>query len=164
LGTIEGVPVNAPVPKLLANDTSPIGGSLSIIGVTSPSAAHGTVVLNGQFITYTPPAGFFGSDSVTYTLSDTRCTGQGTVNVTVTSTNAPSLNKISVTLTLTGRVVVFAGVPGITYVVQWEASAAGPWTDFADGTLAAGSTGLIQYTDSTSPVPSARFYRTRVGP
>jgi hypothetical protein len=164
LGTIEGVAVNAPVPKLLANDSSPIGGALSIIGVTSPSAANGTVVLNGQFITYTPAAGFFGSDSFTYTLSDTRCTAQGTVYVTVTSSNAPSLNKISITLTVTGRVAVFAGVPGVTYVVQWEDTVSGPWTDFADGTIVAGSTGLIQYTDSTSPVPTARFYRTRVGP
>jgi hypothetical protein len=164
LGTTEGVPVNAPVAKLLVNDSSPIGGALSIIGVISPSTANGTVVLNGQFITYTPAAGFFGSDSFTYTLSDTRCTAEGTVNVTVTSTNAPSLNKISITLTVTGRVVVFAGVPGITYVVQEADSVAGPWTDFTDGSIVAGPTGLIQYTDSTSPIPSTRFYRTRVGP
>ncbi len=164
LGTTEGVPVNAPVAKLLVNDSSPIGGALSIIGVTSPSTANGTVVLNGQSITYTPHAGFFGSDSFTYTLSDTRCTSEGTVNVTVTSTNAPSLNKISITLTVTGRVVVFAGVPGITYVVQEADSVAGPWTDFTDGSIIAGPTGLIQYADSTSPIPSTRFYRTRVGP
>ncbi len=164
LGTLEGVPVNAPIPKLLANDSSPIGGTLSIIGVASPTPAGGTAVLNGSVITYTPPAAFFGSDSITYTLSDTRCTGLGTVNVTVTSTNAPGSNKISVTPTGTGVVVLFAGVPGVTYVVQWSATATGPWTDFADGSIVAGPTGLIQYNDSTSPVPATRFYRTRVGP
>jgi len=164
LGTTEGTPVSAAVAKLLVNDSSPIGGALSITGVTSPSAANGTVVLNGQFIIYTPAAGFFGSDSFTYTLSDTRCTAQGTVNVTVTSSNAPSLNKISITLTVTGRVVDFKGVPGIIYIVQWADSPSGPWTDFADGTIVAGATGLIQYTDSTSPTPPARFYRTKVGP
>ncbi len=71
LGTIEGVAVNAPVLKLLANDSSPIGGTLSLVAVTTPSTAGATVALNGQFITYTPPAGFFGSDSFTI-LSATR--------------------------------------------------------------------------------------------
>ena len=111
LGVREDQSVNAPVVKLLANDTSPIGGALSIIGVTTPSTVGGTVVLNGAMITYTPPARFlWDTDSFTYTLSDTRCTAQGTVNVTVTSVNAPTANNISVTLTGTGRVVLFAGV------------------------------------------------------
>ncbi len=86
------------------------------------------------------------------------------VNVTVTPANAPSLNNISITVTGTERVVVFAGVPAITYVVQWAANSTGSWTDFADGTIVASPTGVVQYTDLTAPVPAMRFYRTRIGP
>jgi hypothetical protein len=161
LGTIQDVAVKAPVAKLLANDSSPIGGTLSITGVSSPTAAGGTAVLSGPSITYTPKAGFFGSDSFTYTLSDTRCTATGTVNVVVTSANAPSLNNLSVTVTVTGRVVLFSGIPGVSYVVQHSANADGPWASFPDGTIIAGPTGLIQYTDTTSPVPPTQFYRTQ---
>jgi hypothetical protein len=162
LGTTENVAVNAPVAKLLALDSSPIGGALSITDVSGSSAMGGKVVLSGQFISYTPPSGFFGADSFTYTLSDTRCTAQGTVNVTITPANAPSLNTISIALAGATRVVTFAGIPGITYVVQWADAAGDPWADFSDGAIAAGPTGLITYTDSTSPVPPVRIYRTRV--
>jgi hypothetical protein len=86
------------------------------------------------------------------------------VNITITPANAPALNQISITVAGNSRVVLFAGIPGLTYVVQWSENSTGPWTDFANGSIVAGSTGLIQYTDTTSPFPSMRFYRTRVGP
>lgn len=161
LGTTQNTPVNAPVAKLLANDSSPTAGPLSITAVTSPSTQGGTVVLNGGFVTYTPAHNFIGTDTFTYTLSDTHATAQGTVTVTV-SPDGQSLNTISITGTLPNVTVIFAGIPGQTYVVQWATSATGPWTDFSDGTLVAGATGLIQYTDSTQPPPPARFFRTRV--
>ena len=164
LGTIENTAVDAPVAKLLTNDTSPIAGPLSISSVASPSTGGGTVILNGSVITYTPANNFIGTDTFVYTLSDGRCTAQGTVTVTVSFSNAQTLNVISITLTGSTRVIQFAGIPSKTYVVQSAPAANGPWTDFSDGTLAADSTGLITYTDSTSPVPPTRFYRTRVGP
>ena len=164
LGTGQDLAVTAPIGKLLANDTSPIGGTLTILGVSSPSTSGGTVTLGGSSVNYTPPAGFQGTDSFTYTLSDGRCTAQGTVNITIGPNNSGGQNLVSLSITSSNRVVSFSGIPARNYVVQWAPAADGPWNDFADGSLDAGPAGLIVYIDSTSPVPPARFYRTRVGP
>jgi len=55
-------------------DSDPDGDPFSVISITQP--ANGTAVLNGDgTITYTPDAGFFGSDPFTYTIEDsTSCT------------------------------------------------------------------------------------------
>jgi hypothetical protein len=73
---------------VLANDTDPAGQSLTITSVTQ--GAHGTVTISGTSVIYTPAAGFVGTDSFTYTVTD----GQGaystaTVIVNVTSGNQP---------------------------------------------------------------------------
>lgn len=68
----------------LANDSDVDGDTLSVSGIAA-NPAHGSVVINpGGSLTYTPTAGFSGSDSLTYTVSD----GHGgnanaTVNVTI---------------------------------------------------------------------------------
>jgi len=89
--TKEGEPV---VIDVLANDSDPDGDTLSIDSFEQP--AHGTVVLNlDGTLSYTPEAGYSGSDSFTYMVSD----GQGgtataTVQLVVTSVNhAPDANK-----------------------------------------------------------------------
>ncbi len=75
--------------SLVANDTDIDGDSLSIESVGT--ASNGSVVNNGNgTVTYTPNAGFFGSDSFTYVVSDGSATDTATVRVTVTEvTNAP---------------------------------------------------------------------------
>ncbi|MBW5415824.1 Ig-like domain-containing protein [Pseudomonas sp. MAG002Y] len=64
------------------------GDSLSIV---ESAAAHGTVKTNPDgTLTYTPDAGFSGTDIVTYTLSDGKGgTVTSTVSVSVTSVSAP---------------------------------------------------------------------------
>ena len=69
--------------NLVANDTDIDGDSLSIESVGT--ASNGSVVNNGNgTVTYTPNAGFFGSDSFTYVVSDGSATDTATVRVTVT--------------------------------------------------------------------------------
>ncbi len=69
--------------NLVANDTDIDGDSLSIESVGA--ASNGSVVNNGNgTVTYTPNAGFFGSDSFTYVVSDGSATDTATVSVTVT--------------------------------------------------------------------------------
>jgi hypothetical protein len=73
---------------VLANDSDADGDSLSVSAVAQGS--NGSVATNGATVTYTPTAGFSGSDVFTYTASD----GQGgtdtaTVTVTVTFVNTP---------------------------------------------------------------------------
>ena len=74
--------------NVLTNDTGPAGDALSIAAATI-TTAHGGIVVqnaNGSF-TYTPAAGYTGTDSFTYKLADgTGQTSTGTVTLNV---NAP---------------------------------------------------------------------------
>lgn len=83
--TEEDTPV---VIDVLANDSDSDGNSLTITAVTQGD--HGnTVVNNGATVTYTPDAGFTGSDEFTYTVSDGTDQVTATVMVTVTAAPAP---------------------------------------------------------------------------
>ena len=76
--TAAGTPVSISV---LANDT---GTGLIISQVSNP--AHGSAVISGGAITYTPAANFAGADSFTYTIRDSfGQSASATVTVTVLS-------------------------------------------------------------------------------
>ena len=88
--TVEGNSLSVGPIGVLANDTDPDGDSLTATLVTGP--AHGTLALNadGSF-TYTPAAGFTGSDSFTYVASDGSALGNVvTVTIAVAPRPAPS--------------------------------------------------------------------------
>jgi Bacterial Ig domain len=73
---------------VLANDSDIDGGPLAIIGSTD--GGGGTVGCSGSSCTYTPNAGFSGSDGFTYTIGDgLGGTATGTVTVTVTPLVVP---------------------------------------------------------------------------
>jgi hypothetical protein len=80
--TTTGTPVTV---NVLGNDADPDADALSVDDVGSP--AHGTVTDNGDgTVTYTPNAGFTGSDSFTYDIVDGRGgSDTGTVSITVSS-------------------------------------------------------------------------------
>jgi hypothetical protein len=81
-GTQEGVVVSIPV---LENDSDPDGDQLAVESVTQPS--NGTAANNGLDVTYRPIAGFTGTDSFRYTVSDGRgSTDIATVTVGVAAT------------------------------------------------------------------------------
>jgi VCBS repeat-containing protein len=87
--TAEDTPLSVSAPGVLANDSDPNGGTLSVTGNTQPAHGTATVNANGSF-TYTPAANYNGADSFTYTLSDGQGgTATGTVNLTVTPVNDP---------------------------------------------------------------------------
>jgi Ca2+-binding RTX toxin-like protein len=69
---------------VLSNDSDPDGDTLTIATFDATSAHAGLVAMNpdGSF-TYTPRAGFTGSDSFSYTASDGVAQAQATVEVTV---------------------------------------------------------------------------------
>ena len=99
--TTQDVPLNIASATLLANDTDVDGDTLSVSSVSAVSANGGTVSLNivsGQ-ITYTPPAGFSGSDTFTYTAADGNGgTDTATVTVAVNATGNTSPVGINDTL------------------------------------------------------------------
>lgn len=73
---------------VLANDSdTDAGQTLTITGVDATSTEGGTVTTDGTTVTYTPAAGFVGTDTFTYTISDgAGGTSVATVTVTVTPT------------------------------------------------------------------------------
>jgi hypothetical protein len=73
----------AGVVDVLTNDSDADGDTLTVSA--NSQGAHGTVTCAAGSCTYTPAAGFSGSDSFTYTVSDGNGgTDTATVNVTVT--------------------------------------------------------------------------------
>ncbi len=75
--------------SVLANDSDPDGDALSI--TTTSAAAHGTVVIAGTLVNYTPTIGYVGTDTFTYSISDSHG-GTASANVTVTITSAAAAN------------------------------------------------------------------------
>ena len=101
--TVQTTPGTAVTIAVLAND---IGTGLAIIGVGQPS--QGTVVLTAdQRLTYTPPAGFQGVTSFTYTIRDAEgLTAQATVTVSVMPPNKPPVANDDVAAGVAGTTVV----------------------------------------------------------
>jgi large repetitive protein len=99
--TASNTAVTIPV---LANDTDPESQTLTLVSVTNPG--HGTAVVIGNQVRYTPANGFYGADTFSYTVRDTAgnlVTGQVTVNVAPpaadTSTAVLAGHSVDVTVT-----------------------------------------------------------------
>jgi CSLREA domain-containing protein len=89
--TNQNTPVNVDV---LANDSDPDGDSLTISGVSTPG--HGTATITDGKVAYTPSAGYAGTDSFTYSISDGNGgTDTAMVNITVKDVTAPSAPRIT---------------------------------------------------------------------
>jgi VCBS repeat-containing protein len=80
-----GTPLTIAAPGILSNDTDIENNTLTVLTTPVSGVAHGTLTLNadGSF-TYTPEAGFTGTDTFTYRLNDGTDPSQpGTVTITV---------------------------------------------------------------------------------
>ena len=90
--TAEGRALTVALPGVLANDASPTGRPLTAVRVSGPS--HGSLTLNadGSF-TYTPAAGFSGTDSFTYTAND-GAVASAPATVTLTVRARPRVESI----------------------------------------------------------------------
>jgi fimbrial isopeptide formation D2 family protein len=87
-------PANAPVTvDVLANDTDANADALTITSTTVP--AHGTDSVVAGKVLYTPTAGYVGTDSFSYTISDGHG-GTSTATVTVTVTALPVVPTVVV--------------------------------------------------------------------
>lgn len=76
--------------NVLANDSDVEGQALTLTGVTDPG--HGTAQISDAGVTYTPDHDYFGSDSVTYTVSDgstANSISTGTLTITVNNVQDP---------------------------------------------------------------------------
>ena len=84
--TSSGQPVTL---DLLANDSDPDGDALRLAALTVPIRGQIAVNTDGR-VTYTPPAGFVGSDTFTYQASDGIEATEAEVTLTVTGATPPT--------------------------------------------------------------------------
>jgi large repetitive protein len=91
-------PANVAVPYdstgIVVDLSTSISGVRSSIAATQPT--HGTTVVAGETVTYTPNADYYGADSFTYTASGPGGTSsQGTVTLTVATPAAPTVANVA---------------------------------------------------------------------
>ncbi|MFW2544497.1 Ig-like domain-containing protein [Primorskyibacter sp. 2E107] len=132
-------------PTLNDLDAEDSTDDLSVLSIGTP--ANGTAVLNADgTVTYTPNAGFTGTDSFTYELRDTGGLGdQGTITVTVTDANtAPDAVDDAGTTTV-GTPVTLT-VLGNDTDPEGDTLSTTSATDPANGSVAVNPDGTITYT------------------
>lgn len=153
--------VKVQVSSLLANDSDADSDVLTLVGVSSKSVAGGTVSWHGNWVYYLPPVGYTNSDAFTYTISDGYCGGiaSGNVLVQVMTASGPSHN-FTIYVQPNGAVrLVFAGIPGWTYRIQYaDTLPAVNWTDVSTNT--ADALGVYEFTDTPPTNAPTRFYRS----
>lgn len=129
VSTSEGVPLaGATAINVLSNDTDPDvpAQQLTISSYSSPTPNNGTVALVSGKLEYTPAPGFFGQDTISYTISDGFAQDSANVSITVVKTStADDLNSFQI-----GGVNIGSGVTGGSRVLangQWEIKGKGSW-------------------------------------
>ncbi len=118
------VPWNVATTLAVTTNDAIANGTASITVSTPP--AHGTAVVSGNSIVYTPATGFFGTDSLAYTL-----------NVGDKSSSANVDLAVAAHMTLTGT-VRDATMPGAKVVLSLGGNAQPAVTADADGNYSVG--------------------------
>jgi hypothetical protein len=73
----------------------------------------------------------------------------------------PFLNPTaSINVVSNGFALIFGSLPSQATYVQVAPSVTGPWSDLS-GLLLPDASGMVRFTDTTAPPPTARFYRAR---
>jgi len=160
LGRYQTTGVKVRVSTLLTNDTDADSDSLTFNSVDSTSTAGGAIVENGNWIHYTPPAGFTNADSFSYVITDSSLQATGSVFIDIRVDLDPSQNVTAVQDLGNGSSrVSFAGIPGRTYTIQYATNLVTPdWQ--ALGTNTAGVIGQFEFADAPGVGAPARFYRS----
>ena len=90
--TTQDIPVSVFV---LDNDFDPEGDALSIVGFAQTTGLGGSVSQSGNTLVYNPGLGFTGTDSFSYTISDS-FGATDTATVTVTVSDIPNIPPVAV--------------------------------------------------------------------
>lgn len=108
--TVQNQTIQIAIADLLANDTDIDGDTLSLGGLLS--VQQGTVVINGDYIFFTPAQGFVGDASFVYQVIDpSGGTGQAKVTIKVNEPNlAPQASDDAVMLMLNA-----GGIDGVQH-------------------------------------------------
>ena len=57
--------------------------SISLLAEDTPTASNGTVSIDGDTLTYVPNDGFFGTDTINYTITDGQLTDTATLTISI---------------------------------------------------------------------------------
>lgn len=140
-----GVSISAS--SLFANDFDPDGDPLSVVGVDEQSLKGGTLSLAAQTITYTPPAGFTGTDQFSYVVADAN--GDIATAIVILGTAPPVIGQAANTVIIAeqsdGKYLVrFRQIPGKTeYTIQYKHDLNDPtWHTLK--TVEAGADGIVE--------------------
>jgi len=110
--TNQGTPLSVPAPGVLANDTDVDGNPLTAVLVSTTTNGTLTLSASGSF-TYTPNAGFVGTDSFTYKANDGQLDSNiATVTITVRLVNRPPV-AVSDSYTTTEDTPLTVPAPGV---------------------------------------------------
>lgn len=153
--------LSIPAPGVLTNDTEVYGASLTAALVTTTSYGALTLNSNGSF-TYTPTAGFFGTDTFIYQAND-GSTNVGTARVTITVINPnppPVITYISLSNLL--ATLKWSSISGRTYRLQYKTNLLDlNWIAVSPDLLA---TGAVATATNGVGNASRRFYRVTLLP
>ena len=140
---------------VLSNDTDPDGDPLAVLTSTAP--ANGTAACTASACTYTPAAGFLGTDTFTYTVADGfGGTDTATVTVTVTAApDAPPQPADDAASTPAGSPISIAPLANDTDP-DGDPLAVSTWTQPASGTVACSASTCV-YTPNTGFVGTDSF-------
>jgi hypothetical protein len=138
--------------------SDPDGDATVLWSVGPASAAGGSARIAGDWVIYTPPAGWTNADSFPYVLGDGRGgSAIGTVSVGIGAHDIAE-NFLAIPLSNGSVLLRFSGIPGRNYSIQFSNSLDPPaWQTLA--TRAANGLGTFEYTDSPPP-GETRFYRS----
>lgn len=138
--------------NLLANDTDPDGGTLSITATIAGTNTAAVTLTNG-FVRYTPVTGFVGNAAFTYLLSDGRG-GQatGAVSVVVVS---PVITAWAL-LASNAVHLDFQALPNTAYRLQASTNLIA-WRELSTNNT--GGDGHLSIDDPTAFLSAIRFYR-----
>lgn len=151
--TTEDTPVNGDVST---NDSATSTGTLTFAKTTDP--IHGTVLFNSNgTYTYTPNTNFNGTDSFTYTVTDTAL-GESKVN-TVTITVNPVLDLVvnDITATIAQDTVLEGTLVGVVTTTSGGVLEYSKATDPVNGTVVVNVDGTFTYTPTASYIGEDTF-------
>ena len=146
--------------SILVTNTSDADGDTLTLTISTNSLNGGTITTSGNFVFYTPAAGYTNVDSFTYTVTDGHGgSATGTVTVGIFVDNLPSEN-LTITVLGNGNVLINGnGISGRTYHMQFTHSLSpANWQDIPGGTVTANNVGMFEFTDTTGE--GSGYYRS----
>ena len=157
----ENNPLNVDASTVFNGASDPDHDPLSLL-FDGTSTNFGTIIMNGVFATYTPPADYVGADAFNYNISDAFGSTAGQIQVTLLPLLAPTFSSSAVS----GSNLIFSGhggAPGGGFHVLSSTNIAIPlanWIVVQTGTF--DGSGNFNVTNAIAPGASQNYFIIQV--